>query len=168
MRTTTYVRPRAIAFLPFFVLLVAVGCDGSLIASEAAGPLEAPTTERGDVLYRLAPLGAGDTFAAELLLEDGSSITLSTEGIGNGLARTQLDPGALRLDSVTVEYISDGVETAPARTIDYTGFFFKGGDDGDTSEDPPSSYHWEYVDGKYILVQDYTATEPGSDSKQAS
>ncbi|MEM1055625.1 MAG: hypothetical protein AAGI52_08860 [Bacteroidota bacterium] len=166
MRTTTPALPRANAPLFLLTLLIfAAGCDGSLVTTDAASTLDTPVSERGDVLYALAPLGDGDTFTATLLLEDGSDLTLVTEGIGDGLSRTHLDTGDLQIDSVTVEYLSDGVQTAPSRTIDRSGFFFKG-DDGDKSEDPPASYHWEYINGEYTLVQDYTGTTPPPTSSE--
>lgn len=167
MRITTPARSRALSALTLLAVLLAAGCDGSLIASESTR-LDAPAYERGDVLYQLAPLDDGDTFTATLRLQDGTDLVLRTEGT-EGRAVTRLDTGRLRVDSVTVEYLSDGLPMAPTRTIERGGFFSAGGDDsGDSSGDPPTSYHYEYRNGQVVIVQDYAASleVPTSDQKQ--
>lgn len=158
MRTTTLSGRSARLTLPLVALLVLFGCDGTLLASQTA---EIKTeTKRGDVLYSLAPLDTGDTFAATLRLDDGTDIVLYTEGIGDGLAETRLDTGSLPVTSITVEYLSDGIPTAPARSIDPAGFFSfdSSGDEGDTSGESPTSYHYVERDGQIVIEQDYTAS----------
>lgn len=163
MRPTTFARSRVLA--PLFLAVFLLGCDGGLVTSPTTD-LDVSAIERGDVLYSLADLGTGDAFTATLRLENGADILLRTEGVGDGLARTQIDTGALDVDSITVEYLSDGIAMAPSRTINLSGFLFKEGDEGVTTDDPPSSYHYKRVNGEIVIVQDYTASIASAPSEK--
>ena len=167
---------RLTALVPLLLALAA--CDAAGPVGEPDAPdtaaLAAPFIDvrlplggapRADVVYALAPLAAGDRFLASTALGSGAVATLVNRAGGDGVALALAVDG-VSADSVTVEYLAHGVPVAPpvvhrraaarssARALaaeDPPSDEFPGG----TAESPPSSYHYEKQNGKWVVVQDY-------------
>ncbi len=116
---------------------------------------------RGDFAYTLALLPPGAVFYAGTAYADGQATLLSrgkSAGSELSLALDGLSP-----DSVTVEYLRDGVPVAApyvhrlsaARTESSETF-------AGSAEEGPTSYHYEWRDGERILVKDYNVQSSGS------
>lgn len=166
------------------------GCDTGPPAGYARSS-EAPATPiialsvplshstQGDFVYSLDPLAPGDVFKAETTFEMGKASLVSrgtTYGIDLSLATVNLSP-----DSATVEYLNDGVPTAlpftyrlptsaratSARRQEPSTFESSSEYPVGSTENEPTSYHYEERDGRIILVKDYNGVSGSNQARGA-
>lgn len=149
------------AALVFGTLLSA--CDAVGGAATQAAPavsIQTQAAPAGDVLYDLAPLAVGETFAISAQIPDGQVRLLSTrtdDGYELSLDRTALAPSA-----VEIRYLYDGREVAPSRTIEAGAPILAG-----VAVDEPDSWHYVCKNDACVWEEDFKndLTGPGGGTR---
>ena len=138
----------------------------SLIPTAVRVPVDGASA--GDFVYTLAPLPIGGVFGVRLELASGRTATVRNGAAGQGAA-VSLDLDGFAPDSVTVEYLADGVAVAPPLTYAArpgTTRRASSAYPAGMSDRGPDSYHWEERDGQIVLVEDYKG-DPDAQARRA-
>lgn len=145
--------PSRFFFLAFALTLgtLVSACDAVGESAAPAAPAVSLQTQEapvGDVLYDLAPLALGETFAISAEVPDGEVrllTTRTTEGYQLELDRTTLAPS-----SVEIRYLYDGREVAPSRVIAAGDPIVAG-----IAAEEPDSWHYICVNSTCAWEEDF-------------
>lgn len=124
---------------------------------------------RGDFLYDAGVLPAETVFTGRLVFEGGAEAELRSARTDLGVDLT-LEYSGLTPDSVTVNYLADGVPVAPPLTYRTVGFAARSADEepsgysAGTASTEPTSYHYVERNGEIVVVKDYNGVSQGDGS----
>ena len=133
-------------------IVFTTGCDTSVLPEDATQTFN--SVRSADVLYRVAPLGVGQSLKAVAESPLGSP-TLRTDRFASGY-QLSLDLGGLRPDLVEIRYLANGVEVADPVRVSADDPIVAGNPD-----EEPDSWHYVWRDGQWILIKDYDK-DPGT------
>jgi len=116
---------------------------------------------RGDIFYTVGQLLPDVPFTARLESADGLAFTFGARAEpGTSVSRVSLTTEGAQPDSVVVEYVREGISVAEptvyrAGHVDVV--------EAGVAAEPPTSWHWEEIDGKMKLIGDYYRGAVGPD-----